>query len=252
MRRHRVLLLLPVAALLAGACGGGDGGDSAGGTTVPGAGATTAAGGADVREVTGSAFGYSLTVSLFGGPPATKEPQPSVTLPAGGSATPVTATAPTLQGQFGPATFFSAAKVDVSTQGRTGAGGSVTSSARIEKANNSGQESFTAASVVSTCTASGTATGSTTIAGGTLQTDNGDGTPAHPPVDVPLDANPPVNKTYEGHIHVNNAIDNFRFVFNEQITTPGGITVNAAHEYLLGPTAKGDVIIGQSRCSMAP
>ena len=38
-------------------------------------------------------------------------------------------------------------------------------------------------------------------------------------------------------------------MFNEQIANPdGSITVNAAHEYLLGPTAVGDMVIGSSTC----
>jgi len=39
-------------------------------------------------------------------------------------------------------------------------------------------------------------------------------------------------------------------VVNEQITTPAGsIIVNAAHQFALGPTAVGELVIGQSRCS---
>ena len=43
--------------------------------------------------------------------------------------------------------------------------------------------------------------------------------------------------------------DTFRYVFNEQIrNADGSITVNAAHQYVLGPTAVGELIIVQSRC----
>jgi hypothetical protein len=151
--------------------------------------------------------------------------------------------------------------LNVSTQGTTGASGSVSSSTNIQTVNTSGQEVFTATSVSSTCTASeGAASGSTTINSGTLQTDSGydanqDGdytdVGEHAPVNVTLPANPAPNKSYDGHIHVGNSTDTFRYVFNEQIVNPdGSITVNAAHEYLLGPTSVGDLIIGQSVCGV--
>jgi len=38
-------------------------------------------------------------------------------------------------------------------------------------------------------------------------------------------------------------------VLNEQTRTPGAITVNAVHLYLLGPAAVGELVIGQSRCA---
>jgi hypothetical protein len=140
----------------------------------------------------------------------------------------------------------------------------VSSSTNIQNVNTSGQEPFTATSVSSRCTApeADISSGSTTINGGTLQTDSGrdaneDGdftdVGEHPPVNVTLPANPAPNTSYDGHIHVNGSIDNFRYVFNEQIRNPdGSITVNAAHQYLLGPTAVGDLIIGQSVCGVTP
>jgi hypothetical protein len=218
--------------------------------------ATVAFAGPSAAATEGSgAFGYSLKVSLFGADQPPIGPVPSVTLPAAGSPTPVTASAPTGNAKEGPATFFSSGQLEVSTQGTPGAG-SVTSSAKIANVNSSGQESFTASSVTSTCTASGTSvSGSTTIAGGKLETDNGDDdpqneTPDHPAVSQPVPANPAPNTTVEGHIEVNGQQDRWRYVFNEQITNPdGSITVNAAHEYILGPTAKGDLFIGQARCS---
>jgi hypothetical protein len=73
----------------------------------------------------------------------------------------------------------------------------------------------------------------------------------HPPVAVSIAANPAPNKSYDGHIHVNGSIDSFRYVFNEQVVNPdGSITVNAAHEYFLGPTAVGELIVGQSVCGV--
>ena len=211
---------------------------------------------AQVSAVQGSAFGYSLNVSLFDGPVQTRGPAPTVTLPAGGSATAVTASAPSASAIIGPARLFSSGQLDVSTQG-TVASGSVTTSSKVTNLNTSQAEVLTAASVASTCTASATGvTGSTTITGGVLFTDSGDDdadntTPNHAEVSVNVPANPAPNTVIEGHIHVGNETDNFRYVFNEQIrNADGSLTVNAAHQYLLGPLAKGDLIIGQSVCGV--
>src|SRR5947209_18070412 len=89
---------------------------------------------AQITAVRGSALGYLLNVSLFNGPVTTVGPTPTVTLPAGGSTSPVTATAPTGSAIVGPATFFSSGQIDVSTQGTTG-GGTVTTSTRTPKVN---------------------------------------------------------------------------------------------------------------------
>jgi hypothetical protein len=62
---------------------------------------------------------------------------------------------------------------------------------------------------------------------------------------------PVPNTSYTGHVHVNGGTENFRYVFNEQVTNPdGSLTVYAAHEYLLGPTAVGDLYIGKSDCGV--
>ena len=210
-----------------------------------------------VTAVNGSAFGYSLSVNLFGGTNNVRGPAPTVSLPAAGSSTPVTATLPSAVAEVSPATFFSSGQIEVSTQG-TAAGGSVTSSARITNLNTSQAEALTASAVASTCTASGSgpATGSTTITGGTLLTDSGDDNgansiPDHPAVTQALAGSPAPNTTIEGHVHFGNATDNFRFVFNEQIRGANGtLTVNAVHQYLLGPTAVGELILGQVVCGV--
>jgi hypothetical protein len=197
------------------------------------------------------AYGYSASVSLFDGPANKSGPAPTVSLPAEGASTPVVGTAPSAKAQFGPATIFSSGQLDVSTKG-TPADGSVTSTAKITNVNASGEEAFTSSSVTSTCTGS---SGSTSIANGTLATDGGDDDagntiPDHPEAKMPVPANPAPNTSVDAHIHVNGSTDSFRYVFNEQITeSDGSITVNAAHQYLIGPTAKGDLIIGQVRCS---
>lgn len=211
---------------------------------------------AEVTQVKGSAYGYFSRVSVVGSTYTTGS-TPTVTLPPGGSATPITNTEATGSATAGPARIFSSGRLDVSTQGTNGSTGSVTSSVTIQSVNTSGQEPFTAASVFSTCTASESGvTGSTTITNGTLMTDNGDDDPGnaipdHPPVIVNLPTNPAPNTSYDGHTHIGNTTDSFRYVFNEQIVGPdGSLTVYAAHQYLLGPTAVGDLFIGQSVCGV--
>jgi hypothetical protein len=127
----------------------------------------------------------------------------------------------------------------------------VTSSAKVTNVNKSTQEVLTAPTVTSTCTASSSgASGSTTLTSATLITSEG----ANLDIDsddtvVQLPANPAPNTSYEGKIET--VGDTFRYVFNEQIkNADGSITVNAAHQYLLGPTAVGEVIVGQSRCGI--
>jgi hypothetical protein len=216
-------------------------------TTAAGATTTTAAGG--TTGVGGGAYGFYVSVGLFGGAPSTRGPAPTVSLPAGGSATPVTATAAEGNGVFGPASIFSSGQLDVSTQGVPG--GTVTSSAKVANVNKSTQEVFTAATASSTCTASSSgASGSTSLSGGRLVTSEGANLDSDTDdTVVTLPADPAPNTSYEGKIET--VGDTFRYVFNEQIkNADGSITVNAAHQYLLGPTAVGEAIIGQSRCGI--
>jgi len=236
----------------------------------------------------GGANGYYLKVTLFGGPPAVRGPAPTVALPPGGSG-PITATIPTSLAKFGPAEFFSTGQIDVST---TGQNGSVTSTATLANLDRLGSESFgygpldvstaypknpagKTTNIASTCTASGTGvSGSTTVTEGQLELDNGDDplgngsyqnglvlgsipprftTTAHPPVRVIVPTNPAPNTTYEGHIEVNGSQDYFKYVFNEQfVNADGGITVYAGHEYIVGPTAVGDLYFGKVTCSRTP
>ncbi len=212
---------------------------------------------ADVTAVKGSAYGYSCVVSVFGMSCSPAGPTPTVTLASDASNSPQTASAASARADAGPATIFSSGRLDISTQGTLGPTGSVTSSSSIANVNASGNENFTASNLASTCTASGTGvSGSTTITGGTLLTDNGDSDPTntvpdHAAVTVTLPTSPVPNTTYTGHVHIGNTTDSFRYVFNEQILNlDGSLTVNAAHQYLIGPLAVGDVIIGQSVCGV--
>jgi len=246
-------------------------------TTAPAATTTTAGGGATTTstapaasgDVSGGACGYFSEVSLFGGPrnrrgcdqpadaPASNA-SPSVTLPAGGSASPVSATdTDGATAQYGPAKLFSgqypsndpnadappSGPITVSTQGTPG--GSVTSTASISLPRGVGPGPIVADGVRSTCTAGASGlTASTTITNGTLVTSTtADGSALDT---QPVPVNPPVNYTRTGTI--TNVGDNFRVVYNEQTQSGGSITVNAVHMYLLGPTAVGDLVIAQSRC----
>ena len=136
----------------------------------------------------------------------------------------------------------------MSTQGTLG--GSVTSSANVANVNASGQEVLTAATAASTCTASATgASGSATFTDAKLRTSEGNPDVDGDDTEVTIPANPAPNTSFTGKIEA--VGDTFRMVLNEQVTSAdGSITVNAAHMYLLGPTAVGDLIIGQSRCGV--
>ncbi len=60
-----------------------------------------------VTEVEGSAFGYSASVSLFGGPPGIRGPASTVSPLPDGSNSPQTAAQATGLVQFGPAILLS-------------------------------------------------------------------------------------------------------------------------------------------------
>jgi hypothetical protein len=124
----------------------------------------------------------------------------------------------------------------------------VTSSASAANVNRSGQEQLTAATISSTCTASSTgASGSSTLSGAKVTLSSGANLDSEADDTImQIPANPSPNTSFNGKIE--NVGDTFRLVVNEQQTSGGSITVNGAHLYLLGPTAKGELIIAQSRC----
>jgi hypothetical protein len=267
---------------------------------------------AGVTAVRGSAYGYKLDMSLFGGyvssrgvgqfvcttpysqgVPAQPEgcagdfedsASPIVELPpAGGEVNQTDADG--VQGVVDPAKIFTSGRIDLSTSGSLGFAGSVTSTTDIADVNQSRVEvfgedgfrvdpttlngtldpegTFPRTSISSTCTANASgATGSTTITNGKLYLDsgkyvNGDDDFAdpgeHPPIVVTVPTNPAPNTTYEGHLHVGfNGLDNYRYVLNEQIVNPdGSLTVYAAHMYLIGPIAVGDLWVGKSECGVS-
>ena len=205
----------------------------------------------------GSACGFLTNIALFGGPPSLRgcgqtvppgderSASPSVTLPPEGSGTAVTAEDDSgAVAQYGPAIVFGGKHPDdvsgpmkVSTRGKR----SVTSSAEVKDFS---AGPVTADSVRSTCTASSAGTkGSTTISRGVLVlATDAEGNPTR---SEKLPSRPPANYTRRG---VNSAGDKFRAVINEQkVGRDGTITVTAVHLYLLGPTAKGDVVVAQAK-----
>jgi hypothetical protein len=225
---------------------------------------------AAASSLVGGAFGYHVEVGLFGGPPRAEGPAPTVTLPSGGSASPVTAQDPDgAKAQYGPAVIFGgvwpsgtgsappSGPITVSTQGKTGIGGSVTSSAAIvlntprneASPGGVGPGPLIADEVHASCTADAAGTsGSARFVNGKLETKY-DAETQEPVVTEDIPANPAPNLTRTGTIdHVG---DNYRIVFNEQKTNPdGSLTVSAAHMYLLGPIAVGELIVGQVRCGV--
>jgi hypothetical protein len=100
------------------------------------------------------------------------------------------------------------------------------------------------------CSASSTGvTGSTTLANAELsKATTGQGEPINI---EPVPDNPPVNYTRHGVI--TNVGDVFTVVYNEHIWHPdGSLTVTAAHMYLHGPTAVGEIVKGQVTCGTSP
>jgi len=216
-----------------------------------------AAASAQATPVAGGAYGFYVKVSIFGGAPGTKGPEPSVELPATGDA-PVSAGAPTGEARFGPAVIFQSGALSVTTQRKPD--GSVTSSTSITGLPASADPigPFKFGKVESTCTSSGgSATASTTITGGVVETKYSNSNPGGDPIQTtPAPVNPAPNTEIPGTLdHVNDGVksDTFKVVLNEQIKGPnGGIIVNAAHQYMHGEVAaKGDLIIGQSRCGVS-
>jgi hypothetical protein len=215
---------------------------------VAGGGAPSAA---DVPSLTNvGAYGYFASVSLFGGPANTSGPSPTVILPPDGAkpAAPLTTVIPSAKAQFGPATLLDSGEAKVSIDGTPGPNGSVTSTASVTGVADPPLP-LLYRKVTSTCTTKGSeVTGSTTLAGDLAVStykapDPRDGDPRDV---VPMPANPQPNTERSGEL--TNVGDQFRVVFNEQIRDGAFLTVNAIHMYLLGPLAKGDLVIAQTRC----
>ncbi|MGH9281186.1 MAG: hypothetical protein ACRD12_24260 [Acidimicrobiales bacterium] len=210
---------------------------------------------AEVTGVTGSAYGAMVKVGLFGGPPNTVGPAPLAQLPANGGKD--EKSLPELIAQFGPATVFGGKYVEpgrnpsgplkVTTEGKLGRDGSVTSSASII---NIGPGPLIADDMSSSCKASEQGlTSSVTITNGIVETKYD--IPSQEPIaslNFQIPPNPPPNTSVTGTLdHIG---DSYRVVLNEQVIEPGKITVRAAHMYLIGPIAVGDMIVGESVCAV--
>ncbi len=224
-----------------------------------------------VSAVRGSAYGYYARVSLLGGPYSERGPtgttgcdatstiscSPSVTLASDAANSPQTASDPDgAIAQYGPAVLFQSGAMDVRTEGAVGDAGSASSLSHVVGYQDSvdtdpdgdGPGPFLWNDLVSSCAATTSgASALTALNLGVLVTStDANGNPA---TTEAVPDSPPVNYTRSGTI--NHVGDSYRAVFNEQVTNAdGSLTVNAAHIYLLGPTAKGDVIIGQSVCGV--
>lgn len=210
--------------------------------------------GAQATELNGSAFGAFVKVGLFGGPPGQVGAAPAVVLPSGGGKE--AAGLPELIAQFGPATVFGgrhdgegrnpSGRLSATTEGQTGDDAFVTSSATVVDV---GPGPLIAQEMSSTCRADASGvTGSTRITEGIVETSY-DAETQEPATTEAISESPPPNTAVEGTIdHVS---DRFRIVFNEQVVEGDTIVVRAAHMYLLGPIAVGDLIIGQSVCGLS-
>jgi hypothetical protein len=218
---------------------------------------------ATVTADTGGAYGVKANISLFGTLQTPYGPAPTVTLPSGGS-TGVTATASSENVTYGPATFFDSGTETVTTKGTIGASGSVTSSTSIASetqpsGNCPGTETacvyagpLTADSMASNCTASSSGnTGGATISNGQLVTATD--TSGNPTTTVSIPGNPSANYTVNGYLYASSTDkETFTWKFNEHTTNAdGSITVYAAHQVMHGPTAKGDLWIGESVCGVS-
>lgn len=213
--------------------------------------------GAEVTSATGSAYGFWAELSLFGGPPSERGPEPAVELAPDASDSPQEATVEEAAAVFGPATVFRSKEIVVRAEATLGPGGSVTTSSRVQAdldaevgdaQRRPGPMYYDA--LESTCTAEdgGDITATTVVEGGVVVTSY-DPSTQEPRTEEEVPENPEPGYTVEGTIdHVS---DRFRIVYNEQIENPdGSITVNAAHMYFLGDIAVGDLIIGQSTCGV--
>jgi hypothetical protein len=217
------------------------------------------AAGGSVTAVNGSAYGYrAFNITLFGGAQADTGPTPTVALATNASNSPQSATATTGLVAYGPATMFTSDGISVQTTGSLGTSGSVTSTSSINDINKAttqigtGSEEVTADNVSSSCS-SGNPTGATIVTNGTVATLSGSADP-NPPTIVSVPTNPPVNTAISGQIDISASdTESFNYVFNEQSTdSSGNLTVNAVHEHFLGPTLKGDLVIGQVICGTTP
>lgn len=260
-RRIRRLLTPMVAAITMGA------GTLA--ATAPAAHATT--------TYVGYACGYYSLTSLFGSNPVLqgcgqdrKQPStaasPSVTLPSSGSGSTVISGVDNdgALSSNGPAVWFSgpwpvdpnapavpSGQLSVSTNGTT----VVQAVSQVKGVGPSpfhtGAYGTLDGSVYAKCTASSPTsfTFQTTITGGQVETST-DPVTGDPVTFYDVPSSPAAGLRVDFTLNSTpNGGDHGHFIFNEQITNADGSkTLNAVHEYMEGPNATGDLIIGQVKC----
>ncbi|MGH9126655.1 MAG: hypothetical protein ACRDZ8_18295 [Acidimicrobiales bacterium] len=217
---------------------------------------------AQVNSDIGGAYGVYAHISLFGSLQPPYGPDPSVTLPSNGSSG-ITTTVASEDVTYGPATFFDSGTLTVTTKGTVGAFGSVKSSTSIASETQPsgscpGTETscvyagpFTADSAASHCTASATGnSGGTTLSNGQVVTATD--TNGNPTTTVSIPNSPTANYSVSGYLYASSTDkETFTWTFNQKTTNPdGSITVYAAHQHLIGPTAVGDLYIGESNCGV--
>lgn len=227
-----------------------------------GAGSVALSGPAQAGTIVGTACAYYTNVSLFGGPysvrgcgqdagqPATAA-SPSVTLPAGGSNSLISATDNDgAKAQYGPAIIFGGqydANDNVGPSGQLTANTTGTSMVQSwATASVVGPAPFHADFVRGYCTA--TTSGKTytvQLTNAVVETStDANGNPTSI-VNVPSSPSAGYTVAYT----INNVGDHGIIVFNERINNgDGSTTLNAVHMYMQGPIAYGEMVIGQARC----
>ncbi len=200
---------------------------------------------ADVTAVSGRALGATGTVSFFGSPPFTLEPIPDVTLPPGGGQ--VSDSVPSIFFQVGPAPVLVTGRATVTSAGSPGPNGSVTSTATVQNPR-IGESTYALLSARCTASESGVS-GSTTAVGGRVPVEDPNPAVEGDEVYVDVPTNPAPNTLIRGVVP--GLGDQYDAIFNEQTVTEDGITVTALHVHLLGPSAVGDVYIGQVHCGVS-
>lgn len=186
---------------------------------------------ADVTSVGGGAFGASVNVKPLHAALVTAGPISTVTLPAGGSATPITAHVLNADVPH----YLSASVLDASTQGTLGSSGGTQSSAKVTGVN-LGSGDVTATAVSSSCQSSDTGSIGTTLTQISIL--------GSTPVNISPSPNTSVTLVGIGTLIENEQIKNDSSGHTE-------ITVNALHLKLDGLLGTGDIIVAQSHCIAA-
>lgn len=200
--------------------------------------------GSAISTAGGRAVGESVSVSLFGAPPTTSGPLPSVEVPPAGGDLNDASTSASVHTSEPQAPFagryLETAGLSVSSRVTADLSGATSTSGAASVSALGG--ALSVAQLSSTCSSSaGGSAGSTKVTGGSLVLS------ASQTVVLPSDPAP--NTTYAGYDRKTGAA--YKVVLNEQDLMAKRITVNAVHIVLTGPAA-GDIVIAQSSCGPPP